>query len=253
MTKNINRPALLSTKGFVMNKLLSISLLAAGVMVATPAAAADIYNFNYGGRLFIQDADQPIQLEYGDAWGRGSYSFHGMDIAISAIDHNGNLVGGWVDIFHARHITVPDQARGFLSLQGGVPAPYCNGQTAPLCFQPGPDAVEIVFKWTNIETGQTYYSDILAGYDSKYANTNPNGIKGLYSGVSYDAICVGGTCWSQVGFEHIDAAWDFNDGLLKLTNVGADPMPIPEPETYAMMLAGLGLVGAMVRRRRKSQ
>jgi len=26
--------------------------------------------------------------------------------------------------------------------------------------------------------------------------------------------------------------------------------PVPEPETYAMLLAGLGLVGAMVRRRR---
>lgn len=28
--------------------------------------------------------------------------------------------------------------------------------------------------------------------------------------------------------------------------------PIPEPETYAMMLAGLGLLGAMTRRRRKA-
>ncbi len=28
------------------------------------------------------------------------------------------------------------------------------------------------------------------------------------------------------------------------------PQPVPEPETYAMMLAGLGLVGSMVRRRK---
>ncbi len=28
--------------------------------------------------------------------------------------------------------------------------------------------------------------------------------------------------------------------------------PVPEPETYAMMLAGLGLMGAIVRRRNKS-
>lgn len=35
---------------------------------------------------------------------------------------------------------------------------------------------------------------------------------------------------------------------LPLASVNA----VPEPETYAMMLAGLGLMGAMVRRRRKS-
>jgi hypothetical protein len=29
--------------------------------------------------------------------------------------------------------------------------------------------------------------------------------------------------------------------------------PVPEPETYAMMLAGLGLMGIMVRRRKNEQ
>jgi len=38
-------------------------------------------------------------------------------------------------------------------------------------------------------------------------------------------------------------------GPLSFSNTPA----IPEPETYAMMLAGLGMIGAVVRRRRKSQ
>jgi len=31
------------------------------------------------------------------------------------------------------------------------------------------------------------------------------------------------------------------------------PAPIPEPETYAMMLAGLGLMGFVARRRKQKE
>jgi PEP-CTERM motif len=31
---------------------------------------------------------------------------------------------------------------------------------------------------------------------------------------------------------------------------GVTVSPVPEPETYAMLLAGLGLMGAMIRRRK---
>jgi hypothetical protein len=33
----------------------------------------------------------------------------------------------------------------------------------------------------------------------------------------------------------------------------AEVTPVPEPETYAMMLAGLGLLGVMARRRKQAQ
>jgi type III secretory pathway component EscS len=40
---------------------------------------------------------------------------------------------------------------------------------------------------------------------------------------------------------------------LNTINASAVLTPVPEPETYAMLLAGLGMIGAMVRRRKASK
>ena len=43
----------------------------------------------------------------------------------------------------------------------------------------------------------------------------------------------------------------FNGSVaLTATPIAPPPLPIPEPETYAMMLAGLGALGFLARRRR---
>lgn len=46
----------------------------------------------------------------------------------------------------------------------------------------------------------------------------------------------------------IDADWNLGADYVKLDNVTISP--VPEPETYAMMLAGLGLLGFMARRKK---
>jgi hypothetical protein len=46
-----------------------------------------------------------------------------------------------------------------------------------------------------------------------------------------------------------DAAYIFRD----ITTTASLIPAVPEPETYAMLLAGLGLIGAVVKRRRSKQ
>lgn len=61
----------------------------------------------------------------------------------------------------------------------------------------------------------------------------------LYSGFSSDGGHLNGVGSQRVALGFYGVA-------------GASLAPIPEPETYAMMLAGLGLLGTVVRRRRQS-
>jgi hypothetical protein len=63
----------------------------------------------------------------------------------------------------------------------------------------------------------------------------------------------GGSSWPHYTFGANEQGWVVQNGG---TNSSANvyvisfAAPVPEPETYAMMLAGLGLMGFMVRRRK---
>lgn len=63
----------------------------------------------------------------------------------------------------------------------------------------------------------------------------------------------GGYRLCNQGYQYTDTP-SIRYGDMRMTvHTAAIAAPVPEPETYALMLAGLGVMGAVVRRRRKTQ
>jgi hypothetical protein len=69
-----------------------------------------------------------------------------------------------------------------------------------------------------------------------------------YGGFAFMLRADGTRILQGVGGEAYDPAADYSLDRAAWTDY---PAPVPEPETYAMMLAGVGLVGAMAARRRR--
>ncbi|WP_226451465.1 PEP-CTERM sorting domain-containing protein [Ferribacterium limneticum] len=75
---------------------------------------------------------------------------------------------------------------------------------------------------------------------------------GLFAGLSYSAT------WGTTGFSSVPGSFDTSDAFVaydsSLGLSGAGNViyaAVPEPESYAMFLAGLGLMGLIARRRAK--
>ncbi|MDQ6627302.1 MAG: PEP-CTERM sorting domain-containing protein [Pseudomonadota bacterium] len=82
------------------------------------------------------------------------------------------------------------------------------------------------------------------------APTTVNNVVNGPNGVGYEADFTFGTSYKYYAFGASTVAFQQGNSDQELSAVAA--APIPEPETYALMLAGLGAIGFIGRRRRKS-
>jgi hypothetical protein len=72
---------------------------------------------------------------------------------------------------------------------------------------------------------------------------------GPYIGLNYDVIGVGNDLLTIKGFSY--SGYNFVDNVSVVQTDGPQPAGVPEPASWALMLGGFGLVGAMLRTRRR--
>ena len=126
----------------------------------------------------------------------------------------------------------------------GASESILNNQTA---------AVGTQYSLGNFEAGQLLSFSILVNkldtfYTGAASRNADNLIHAAYSSVIGNTI--------NIGFEDLfnGGDLDYNDLVFSVTNVYAAPTqvsPVSEPETYAMFLAGLGLMGWAGKRRQQ--
>lgn len=100
----------------------------------------------------------------------------------------------------------------------------------------------LVFKIRVANTGEYFYSK---------QNLNPDDLTHIYS-ASYAGGDWGIPAGVYVGFEDLYGGGDrdYDDLRFVFTNVGGGEVAVPEPATWAMLITGFGLIGAVARRRR---
>jgi len=111
--------------------------------------------------------------------------------------------------------------------------------------------------WINpsftLAAGASQHSDVAATTTSKALTFNlPADLSAFIGGGTYSASLAGVSAQALTSGGNAKYGTDIlMDGYAKVTYT-YEVAPVPEPETYAMLLAGLGLMGVVARRRKSA-
>lgn len=213
-------------------------------LAATPAAqAADYYsnllvqisNLQISGGTLGGDVtasfENMVLSESTDSYGPAWAAYDKYLYAVDGLEHDQNVTGsayGWGGNASSQMLT-----DGYIHL----------GNTS------GGD-VTFTFDYAITGSAEVSGSGWASAYgsaeifDSGYANWIYRDMQVSLDGVTSVSISESGS------FSVTLASGATSDISVLVTNYGTAVMPVPEPETYAMMLAGLGLLGFLARRRK---
>ena len=125
-------------------------------------------------------------------------------------------------------LSTPDGLGNWTTIAGGLNSNGCSGSGAPwMCIQ------------NNANSGKGYSITPLASHSDDTYVFEFKGVTLTSAGVDLKA-------------QYVDANNKKQGSLISAWLSPTPVSPVPEPETYAMMLAGLGLLGFTARRRKNS-
>ncbi|RFP19574.1 PEP-CTERM sorting domain-containing protein [Duganella sp. BJB475] len=104
-----------------------------------------------------------------------------------------------------------------------------------------------------LAAGASQHTDVAAVTNSKVLTFNlPTNLSAFIGGGTYSATLDGVSAQALTSGGNAKYGTDIlMDGYAKVTYT-YETAPVPEPETYAMLLAGLGLMGVVARRRKSA-
>lgn len=228
----------------------TMTKIAAGLVLAAAATGAQAVAVNNGDTLTI-NAGAPVITSIpgvGDFLTGFTGSWFGMDT-----DGNGTIVNGEKTALSAAH------SPGIVIGQASTAGPYGNGLA--LVGSAGP----IVDSWGFFSSTGTNFTTVgITG--STEAGLDMSGWAVAWNNVPFIDMGAGGTAtFNWDGVYGSTYTLDYSTAVplaspafpgvnysLHLEGTVVQAAPVPEASTYGMMLAGLGLVGFAVRRRKNA-